>query len=181
MFSDFSVSSGRIDTLEHLLEDLNAPLDYVEIYAMVQDDLANGQDSCEEFERKLIHLLSVTFADDGQEAAFRNFIEDCWEEAEERFDPVIEQTKTPLRTRVLELNSKRLEMARSLASGYDYGAIPKECVHFMKDFHGKILNTLALINADSSLPEGRDYDLLELRIGDMEDAWDAFEESRGGC
>ena len=179
--SDFSVSSGRIDTLEHLLEDLNAPLDYVEIYAMVQDDLANGQDSCEEFERKLIHLLSVTFADDGQEAAFRNFIEDCWEEAEERFDPVIEQTKTPLRTRVLELNSKRLEMARSLASGYDYGAIPKECVHFMKDFHGKILNTLALINADSSLPEGRDYDLLELRIGDMEDAWDAFEESRGGC
>ena len=179
--SDFSVSSGRIDTLEHLLEDLNAPLDYVEIYAMVQDDLANGQESCEEFERKLIHLLSVTFADDGQEAAFRNFIEDCWEEAEERFDPVIEQTKTPLRTRVLELNSKRLEMARSLATEYDYGAIPKECVHFMKDFHGKILNTLALINADSSLPEGRDYDLLELRIGDMEDAWETFEESRGGC
>ncbi|MBO5724796.1 MAG: hypothetical protein J6S58_08215 [Lentisphaeria bacterium] len=179
--SDFSVSSGRIDTLEHLLEDLNAPLDYVEIYAMVQDDLANGQESCEEFERKLIHLLSVTFADDGQEAAFRNFIEDCWEEAEEHFDPVIEQTKTPLRTRVLELNSKRLEMARSLATEYDYGAIPGDTVRFMKEFHGKILHTLALLNADCSLPEGRDYDLLELRIGDMEDAWDAFEESRPIC
>ncbi|MBQ6599683.1 MAG: hypothetical protein IJH79_19210, partial [Lentisphaeria bacterium] len=59
---DFSASAKRIDSLEHLLEDLSAPLDYIEIYAMIQDDLANGQESPEEFIRKLIDFMGVQFA-----------------------------------------------------------------------------------------------------------------------
>ena len=173
---DFSASSKRIDSLEHMLEDLSAPLDYTEIYAMIQDDLANGQESAEEFVRKLIDFMGVKFADDAQEAAFYNFVEDCWEEASEHFDPVIEETKTPLRTRMLELNARRLEMARILVDRYKESKIPKKLVDRMKDFHARILNTLGLLNADRSLPEGAEYEQLELRIGDIEDAWDEFEE-----
>ena len=175
---DFSASSGRIDTLDHMLEDLSAPLDYTEIYAMIQDDLANGQESAEEFVRKLIDFMGVQFADDAQEAAFYNFVEECWEDASERFDPVIEQTKTPLRTRLLELNSRRLELARTLVDRYKDSKIPKKLVEQMKDFHGRILNTLGLLNADRSLPEGEEYEQLELRVGDIEDAWDEFEEKQ---
>ena len=175
---DFSASSKRIDSLEHMLEDLSAPLDYTEIYAMIQDDLANGQESAEEFVRKLIDFMGVKFADDAQEAAFYNFVEDCWEEASEHFDPVIEETKTPLRTRMLELNARRLEMARTLVARYEKSKIPKKIVEQMKDFHGRILNTLGLLNADRSLPEGREYEQLELRVGDIEDAWDEFEEKQ---
>ena len=175
---DFSASSGRIDTLDHMLEDLSAPLDYTEIYAMIQDDLANGQESAEEFVRKLIDFMGVQFADDAQEAAFYNFIEECWEDASERFDPVIEQTTTPLRTRLLELNSRRLELARTLVDRYSKSKIPKKLVDRMKDFHARILNTLGLLNADCSLPEGEEYEQLELRVGDIEDAWDEFEEKQ---
>ena len=175
---DFSASSGRIDTLDHMLEDLSAPLDYTEIYAMIQDDLANGQESAEEFVRKLIDFMGVHFADDAQEAAFYNFVEECWEDASECFDPVIEQTKTPLRTRLLELNSRRLELARTLVDRYKDSKIPKKLVEQMKDFHGRILNTLGLLNADCSLPEGEEYEQLELRVGDIEDAWDEFEEKQ---
>ena len=173
---DFSASSGRIDTLEHLLEDLSAPLDYIEIYAMIQDDLANGQESPAEFVRKLIDFMGVHFADDAQEAAFWNFAEECWEEASEHFDPVIEEAKTPLRTRLLELNVRRLELARSLVERYEKSNIPKKLVDRMKDFHARILNTLGLLNADRALPEGEEYEQLELRVGDIEDAWDEFEE-----
>ena len=174
---DFSASSGRIDSLEHLLEDLSAPLDYIEIYAMIQDDLANGQESPAEFVRKLIDFMGVKFADDAQEAAFWNFAEDCWEEASEHFDPVIEEAKTPLRTRMLELNNRRLELARTLVERYEKSKIPKKLADRMKDFHGRILNTLGLLNADRAL-EGDEYEQLELRIGDLEDAWDELEESQ---
>lgn len=176
---DFSASSGKIDSLDHMLEDLSAPLDYTEIYAMVQDDLANGQESPADFVRKLIDFMGISFADDAQEAAFYNYIEDCWEEASEHFDPVIEETKTPLRTRLLELNSKRLEMARSLVEKYKDSKIPAKLTAQMKDFHAHILNTLGLLNADRALPDGEEYEQLELRVGDIEDAWDAFEEKLG--
>ena len=175
---DFSASSGRIDSLDHLLEDLSAPLDYTEIYAMIQDDLANGQESAGEFVRKLIDFMGVHFADDAQEAAFYNFVEECWEDASEHFDPVIEETKTPLRTRLLELNARRLELGRTLVERCRDSQIPKKIVARMKDFHAQILNTLGLLNADRSLPEGAEYEQLELRIGDMEDAWDEFEEQQ---
>ena len=175
---DFSASSGRIDSLDHLLEDLSAPLDYTEIYAMIQDDLANGQESAGEFVRKLIDFMGIHFVDDAQEAAFYNFIEECWEDAFERFDPVIEQTKTPLRTRLLELNARRLELARTLVERYEKSKIPKKLVDQMKDFHSRILHTLGLLNADRSLPEGAEYEQLELRVGDIEDAWDEFEEKQ---
>ena len=173
---DFSASSGRIDSLEHMLEDLSAPLDYIEIYAMIQDDLANGQETPGEFVRKLIDFMGVHFADDAQEAAFYNFVEECWEDAFERFDPVIEETKTPLRTRLLELNVRRLELARTLVERFKDSKIPPKLVKQMKDFHARILNTLGLLNADRSLPEGAEYEQLELRVGDIEDAWDEFEE-----
>ncbi len=174
---DFSASAKRIDSLEHLLEDLSAPLDYIESYAMIQDDLANGQESPEEFIRKLIDFMGVQFADDAQEAAFWNFAEECWEEASEHFDPVIEEAKTPLRTRLLELNTRRLELARTLVERYAKSKIPKKTVDRMKDFHARILNTLGLLNADRAL-ESEEYEQLELRIGDLEEAWDAIEEQQ---
>ena len=91
---------------------------------------------------------------------------------------MIEEAKTPLRTRLLELNVRRLELARTLVERYEKSKIPKKIVDQMKDFHARILNTLGLLNADRALPEGEEYEQLELRVGDLEDAWDALEESQ---
>ena len=33
-------------------------------------------------------------------------------------------------------------------------------------------------SADSELPEGEEYDMLELRVGDIEDAWENFVEDQ---
>lgn len=173
---DFSASTGKTGSIDALLEDVKAPLDYTEIYAMILDDLANGQESSAEFASRLIDFMGVKFADDAQEAVFRNYIEDCWEDASDHFNPVTEEPKTPLRTRLLELNTKRIERSRTLVDEYSASDIPKEIVRQMKHFHAQILDTLGLLNADSALPEGAEYEALELRVGDIEDAWDAFEE-----
>ena len=79
---------------------------------------------------------------------------------------------------MLELNTRRLEFARSLVERYEKSKIPKKLVDRMKDFHSRMLNTLGLINADRSLPEGEEYEQLELRVGDLEDAWDEIEEQQ---
>lgn len=172
---DFSASSGRLDSLDNMLEDLCAPLNYTEIYAMVQDDLANAQESATEFARKVIDLMGVKFADEAQKTAFYNYLEECWEDASERFDPVIEEAKTPLRTRLLALDLRRVERARFLADKYSTGKIPPELTRTMRDFHARILDTLGILNADCALPEGEGYEQLELRVGDIEDDWDAFD------
>ena len=155
---------------------MNAPLSHTEIYAMIVDDIANGQDSFDVFYRKLRDIMGVKFVDDAQEVTFQNFVEDNWEEAVEHFNPVVEEPKTPLRTRLLELNDQRIECSRSLLERYQGKEIPAHTVHRMKSFHARILNTLRLLNADSALPEGEEYDMLELRVGDIEEDWENFME-----
>ena len=173
---DFSASAGKLDSVDSILEEVNAPLSHTEIYAMIVDDIANGQDSFETFYKKLQDIMGVKFIDDAQEVTFQNFIEDNWEEAFEHFNPVIEEPKTPLRTRLLELNDQRIECSRSLLERYHAKEIPAHTVHKMKSFHARILNTLRLLNADSALPEGEEYDMLELRVGDIEEDWENFME-----
>ena len=173
---DFSASAGKLDSVDSILEEVNAPLSHTEIYAMIVDDIANGQDSFEVFYGKLRDIMGVKFVDDAQEVTFQNFVEDNWEEAVAHFNPVIEEPKMPLRTRLLELNDQRIECSRSLLERYRGKEIPPHIVHRMKSFHAKILNTLRLLNADSALPEGEEYDMLELRVGDIEEEWEAFQE-----
>ena len=173
---DFSASAGKLDSVDSILEEVNAPLSHTEIYAMIVDDIANGQDSFDVFYRKLRDIMGVKFVDDAQEVTFQNFVEDNWEEAVEHFNPVVEEPKTPLRTRLLELNDQRIECSRSLLERYQGKEIPAHTVHRMKSFHARILNTLRLLNADSALPEGEEYDMLELRVGDIEEDWEHFME-----
>ena len=173
---DFSASAGKLDSVDGILEEVNAPLSHSEIYAMIVDDIANGQDSFDSFYEKLGDIMGVKFIDDAQEVTFRNFVEDNWEEALEHFNPVVEEAKTPLRSRLLELNEQRMECSRTLLERYQGKEIPPHIVHRMKSFHAKILNTLRLLNADSALPEGEEYDMLELRVGDIEEEWETFQE-----
>lgn len=175
---DFSASAGKLDSVDSILEEVNAPLSHTEIYAMIVDDIANGQDSFETFYKKLQDIMCVKFVDDAQEITFLNFVEDSWEEAFEHFNPVVEEAKTPLRSRLLEVNDQRIEFSRSLLERYQGREIPAHIVHKMKSFHAQILNTLGLLNADSELPEGEEYDMLELRVGDIEDAWENFVEDQ---
>lgn len=178
----FSLSKGRMDSLEGILEDIHCPVPYVEIYARMLDFLANGGESFQEYFQLLREEMQSEFVDEAQEYAFINFLEEIWEDAVEKFNPVHENTKMSLRSRLLVLTESHREFSAVLVRKYN-GKVPKETVLKMKSIHGRLMETLGLINADSSLPEGEEFDLLELRIGDLEDEWDdlfaALDEEKG--
>lgn len=178
---DFSVSSGNLDSLESILSDIKSPLHWVELQAMVFDEIANGCESFDEFRKRALEPFKLSFADDAQEATFLNFMEDMWETSADKFSPTVDEPKAPLRTRLLELGSRRMEAFERLFKKAEANPrtlpVGEDVVSELKDCYTAILATLSLLNADASLSEeGEDYENLELRVGDIEEAWDSLME-----
>ena len=171
---EFSVSSGVLDSLEAILQDVHAPVNEIEVCALIQDALANGEENFESFRSRLLDFLELKFADEAQETAFTNYLEDCWEIAREYFNPSIDQEKEPLRVRLLDLTRERIEAAVNLLDFFR-NAVPEELAEDMRIIHRDIVETLSLLNTDARLPEGAE-EQLELRVGDLEEAWEIFME-----
>ncbi|MBO4305456.1 MAG: hypothetical protein J6A21_12805 [Lentisphaeria bacterium] len=175
----FSLSRGRMDSLEGILDDIQSPVPSMEIYGMMLDFLSNGGEQYEAFLSLLREEMETSFVDEAQETAFVNFLEEVWEDARERFDPVHETTKMGLRSRLLSLTSAHRSHSRKLLHKYQ-GKVPPETIRKMQSIHGKLMETLGVVDADCSLPEGEDLERLELRIGDLEDEWEALSSSEEG-
>lgn len=172
----FSLSKGRMDSLEGILDDIHSPVPYVEIYGIMLDFLANGGEDFKSFFEILTGEMNTKFVDEAQETAFINFLEEVWEDALEKFNPVHESTKMGLRSRVLALTSAHREFGAFLLHKYK-GKVPGGIILKMKSIHGRLMETLGVINADSSLPEDEEFENFELRIGDLEDEWDELRDS----
>lgn len=168
--NDFSSSSGALDSLDAILEELNAPFGYIELYSMILDSLANAVEFSE-FKESIISRIPNGFADDAQEAAFINFLEENWEICEETYRPDADASKIPYRTRLLELNEQRIDLAtRLLTSGNEKRL--KDMTPIMRRFYGILIETLAFLNSDSDLPESDELEDFESRIDDISDMWD---------
>ena len=90
-----------------------------------------------------------------------------------------QETKMGLRSRLLSLTSAHRSHSRKLLHKYK-GKVPPETIRKMQSIHGKLMETLGVVDADCSLPEGEDLERLELRIGDLEDEWEALSSSEEG-
>lgn len=173
---DFSSSTGDISSLEAIVAELHLPLGQIEIYAMALDDMTNGQESFDAFYEKLIDILDPKFTDDAQQAAFMNFVEDAWEGALEYYSPSADSLKASLRTRILEMDLQRVDYSKRLLKKFEGSDVPKKIAEELRACHALMLNTLGFLNADAELADGEDYEMLELRVGDIEDRWDALTE-----
>ena len=170
---DFSASSGRLDSLDEILADVNAPIGYVELYAFTLDALANGMDY-DSYRASILGLIEHGFADDAQEAAFLNFLDENWEACSEIYAPGEDAAKAPVRARLVELDNARIAMTKAILSGSDEARI-KRFTTRVKHFHRAVVETLALLNNQADLPEGPELEAFEQRIEDIEDEWDAIE------
>lgn len=172
---DFGISEGDTSSLDAILSDMDSPVNTTELYAMILDDLANGNENFEDFRVRVCDIIHPKFADDGQETAFINFIEDNWETVKADYNPRTDAAKEPLRSRLLDLTYSRIEMSIMLLERYAEKGVPREIVNVIANVHRDIIDTLSLLNGDTDF-EGSDSDLeqLELRVGDIEDKWDDF-------
>ena len=174
---DFSASSGHLDSLDAILSDVNAPIGYVELYAFTLDALANGMDF-DSYRASILGLIEHDFADDTQETAFLNFLEENWEACSEVYHPGEDEAKAPVRSRLVELDNARIALTKAILSGTDESRI-KRFVSRVKHLHRAIIDTFALLNNEADLPEGPEFEALEQRIEDIEDEWDEIETDFG--
>ena len=171
--SDFSASAGHLDSLDAILSDVKAPIGYVELYAFTLDALANGMDY-DSYRASILGLIEHDFADDMQEAAFLNFLDENWEACSEIYHPGEDEAKAPVRSRLVELDNARIALTRAIHSGTDEDRIKRFSTR-VKHFHRAIVETLALLNNQAELPEGPELEAFEQRIEDIEDEWEAIE------
>ncbi len=171
--SDFSASSGHLDSLDAILSDVNAPIGYIELYAFTLDAIANGVDF-NSYRASILGLIEHDFADDTQEVAFLNFLDENWEACNEIYHPGEDAPKAPIRARLIELDNARIAMTKAVLSGANEERI-KRFTPRVKHLHRAIIDTLALLNNEADLPEGPELEALEQRIEDIEDEWDAIE------
>ncbi len=171
--SDFSASSGHLDSLDAILSDVNAPIGYIELYAFTLDAIANGVDF-NSYRASVLGLIEHDFADDTQEVAFLNFLDENWEACNEVYHPGEDAPKAPIRARLIELDNARIAMTKAILSGANEDRI-KRFTPRVKHLHRAIIDTLALLNNQADLPEGPELEALEQRIEDIEDEWDAIE------
>ncbi len=169
----FSVSSGTINSTDDILTELNAPVNSIELTAMIFEAFSNGEESFENFKSGLMDWLNLNFADDAQEAAFINFLEDDWEIAAEYYSPEEDSNRAQLRSRLLDLTRIRIDTAVRILERYKGKDVPKNLADSMTQIHRKILETLSVLNADIREDEDA-YSQLELRVDDIEEEWDDF-------
>ena len=175
--SDFSASSGHLDSLDAILSDVNAPIGFIELYAFTLDAIANGVDF-NSYRASILGLIERDFADDTQEVAFLNFLDENWEACNEIYHPGEDEAKAPIRSRLIELDNARIAMTKVILSGTDEDRT-RRFVTRVKHFHRAIIDTLALLNNQADLPEGPELEAFEQRIEDIEDEWDAIEADFG--
>jgi len=175
--NDFSASAGHLDSLDAILSDVNAPIGYIELYAFTFDAIANGVDF-NSFRASILGLIEQDFADDTQEVAFLNFLDENWEACSEAYHPGADAPKAPIRARMIELDNARIAMTKAILSGANGDKI-KHFTPRVKHLHRAIIDTLALLNNEADLPDGSELEALEQRIEDIEDEWDEIEADFG--
>ena len=126
------------------------------------------------FRASILDLIDRDFADDTQEVAFLNFLDENWEACTEAYHPGADAPKAPIRAHLVELDNARIALTKAILSGTDQNRI-KSFVPRVKHLHRAIIDTFALLNNEADLPEGPELEALEQRIEDIEDEWDAIE------
>ena len=126
------------------------------------------------FRASILGLIEHDFADDTQEVAFLNFLDENWEACSEAYHPGEDAPKAPIRARLIELDNARIAMTKAFLAGADEEKL-KRFTPRVRHLHRAIIDTLALLNNQADLPEGPELDALEQRIEDIEDEWDEIE------
>ena len=174
---DFSASAGHLDSLDAILSDVNAPIGYIELYAFTFDAIANGVDF-NTFRASILGLIEHDFADDTQEVAFLNFLDENWEACNEAYHPGYDAPKAPIRARLIEIDNARIAATKAILSGSDQDRL-KRFTPRVKHLHRTIIDTLSLLNNEADLPEGPELEALEQRIEDIEEEWETIETDFG--
>ncbi len=167
-----AISSGKISSLNELLEDINSPLKAVEIDGYIMSQFYNGAPDFDTFFRRCFGLKKLSFADDAQEVIFINYLEDRWETISSQYNLYEDRPKAQLREQILEFIDERLELLENLKSmDIEPEQLPKKEMKKIAEVSVYFNELLEVLNSEShTLQEAESEEFAEAigRMGEIQ-------------
>jgi len=171
----FGVSRGETSEVGAMLGEVGSPLTQVEVDSYIYDCCYARELDFEEFFARAFGREKLTFADEGQQAVFYNYVEDRFEELTENYDRYDDEPKAPLRSTILELVDDRLaffDFLGSLEKNRD--ALSEQEKKELDGLTFQLDGILKLLNDPGYTPDEGDLDRLSETVEHRADDSDAL-------
>lgn len=161
---DVMISTGNTASLEAILAEAGFPMTTNELDSYMLDNCYNRELEFTDFYGRCFGERRLGFADEAQEAVFMNYVEDRWEELSSRYNRERDEAKAPIRERILELTTERLDWLQSLADlEIPASHMPKDEMKKLADLSARLNGILGMLNAEKTeISEDESESMLDL-------------------
>lgn len=167
------VSRGETEDFSRMLRELGVFLTPVEVDSYILDSCSFSAPDYDEFFRRCFGGRALAFADDAQEAVFRNMVEDRWETFTSDYDREADREKAELRGQILEILDAKIAFLDGVSAPEN---LPSGEMRRLAEISVCLDELLRLLNSPKhELGEGESESLAE-KIADLGDAQDALIE-----
>ena len=165
---NIGISSGKINSLQELLEDINSPLKAVEIDSYILSQCHQTAQDFDSFFRRCFGVEKLSFADDAQEVIFINYLEDRWETLFNQYNPVDDELKAKIREQILECIDDRLELFHNLSAlEISPDNLPEENMKKLAEVSLYFTELLQVLNSESHTLKEEDREELAEAVARM--------------
>ena len=157
----FAISSGETQDFSVMLKQVGSALTPEEIDGFILDNCAARDMSFDRFFNRAFPSGELEYADEAQEAIFLNFLEERFEELSENYNRLMDESKAPLRSTIMELVEEKIEHFAAEKEEHDH------CHCHCHDVE-KIFNALDIIlrqlNTENYDPSEEELDQLRAKV-----------------
>ena len=151
-----------------MLKEVGSPLTPDEIDGFILDNCAARDLTFDRFFARAFPHGELDYADEAQEAVFLNVLEERFEELTENYNRLMDESKAPLRSTIMELVEERLDYLDSEEHDHDHGHDHCHCHELDKVF--AVLRTiLKQLNTENFDPTEEELDQLSAKVENCAD------------
>lgn len=159
-----SISSGEMSDFGVMLKETGSSLTPEEIDGFILDNCAARDMEYSSFYARAFPHGDPEYADEAQQAAFLNFLEERFEDLTGNYNRLMDESKVPLRSTIMELVEERLEHL----SGEEHHHDHCRC-HEVDAVFGKLNAILKQLNTESFDPSEEELDELRSKVEEYAD------------
>ena len=157
----FAISAGETSDFAVMLKEVGSSLTPDEIDGFILDNCAARDLNFDRFFSRAFPHGQLNYADEAQEAVFMNFLEERFEELSGNYNRLMDESKAPLRSTIMELVEDRLEHLNAEEHDHHHGHC--HC-HDLEALFVKINNLLKELNKEAFDPTPEQIDQLQAQI-----------------
>jgi hypothetical protein len=154
-----------------MLKELGSSLTPEEIDGFILDNCAARDMNFDRFFSRAFPHGELNYADEAQEAIFLNFLEERFEDLSGNYNRLMDESKAPLRSTIMELVEDRLEHLEGSEHDHDHC----HC-HETGHVFAKLGMILKQLNTENFDPSEEELDQLRAKVEEyadkLEELWD---------